>query len=208
MVRDLTTPSRIMQRNRVPQTIFAIALSACVVEPELLNSERIKQRYGSYGIDVFESNNELRRSNLHSIENGKKVCRTYAVVRFDNAVANVIGAEHAQILNGGSIGATFRANGWAIYKETRHVGDLRLADSSPYLQQLMALQEAASVAMHIYRLLLKKESQIVDYATIIELHHPDYLSSEDVARLYVVDEPARLGNDELQEMSSLALQSR
>jgi len=208
MVRDLTTPSRIMQRNRVPQTIFAIALSACVVEPELLNSERIKQRFGSYGIDVFESNDELRRSNLHSVENGKKICRTYAVVRFDNAVASVIGDEHAQILKGGSIGATFRTNGWAIYKETRYVGDLLLADSSPCLQELMALDETTTVAMHVYRLLLKKESQIIDYATIIELHHPDYLSSKDVARLYVVDEPARLGNDELQEMSSLVLQSR
>ena len=196
-----------MQRNRVPPTIFAIALSACVVEPELLNSERIKERFGSYGIDVLASSDVLRRSNLHSIESGEKICRTYAVVRFDNASAAAIGDEHAQILEGGSIGATFRANGWAIYKETRYVGDLTLRTDAAHLQRLMALNGAPQIAMHVYRLLLKKNSQIIDYATIVELHHPDYLTSDDVARLYVVDEPARLDAAELRDMSQLVLKS-
>lgn len=207
MVRDLTTPSRTMQRNRVPPTIFAIALSACVVEPELLNSERIKERFGSYGIDVLASSDEMRCSNLHSIEGGAKICRTYAVVRFGTARAAAIGDEHAQILKGGSIGATFRANGWAIYKETRYVGDLEIGESAAHLQRLMALNGAPQIAMHVYRLLLKKGSQIIDYATIVELHHPDYLTSQDVARLYLVDEPERLGEDELRDMSQLVLET-
>lgn len=195
-----------MQRTRVPLTIFAIALSACVVEPELLNSERIKQRFGSYGIDVFKSPDGLRRSNLYSLEDGQKVCRTYAVVRFDNVPADILGNEHAQILAGASVGATFKENGWTIYKETRYVGDLALPAEAEQLRALMALEDNATLAMHVYRLLLKKDSQMIDYATIIEVHHPDYLRSEDVAGLYVVDAPAQFDETELDEMAALVLQ--
>lgn len=192
-----------MRRTRVPVTILAIALSACVVEPELLNSERIKQRFGSYGLDVLRNSNGLRRANLHSIEKGRKVCRTYAIVRFDNVPANIIGAEHAQILAGSSIGATFKANGWSIYKETRYIGEIQMPATSHEILDLMALDERGSLAMHVYRLLLKKDEQIIDYATIIELHHPNYLSRDDVTRLYIVDEPARLNETELDAVSKL-----
>jgi hypothetical protein len=146
-----------MRRTPVPETILAIALSACVVEPELLNSERIKQRFGSYGIDVLQGSNGLRRASLHSIKNGTKVCRTYGVVRFDNVPTDVIGDEHAQILAGSSIGETFKANGWTIFKETRYVGELQVPAQSPAVLELMALHERDSLAMHAYRLLLKKD---------------------------------------------------
>jgi hypothetical protein len=196
-----------MRRTPVPETILAIALSACVVEPELLNSERIRQRFGSYGIDVLRGNNGLRRASLHSIENGTKVCRTYGVVRFDNVPTEVIGGEHARILAGSSIGETFKANGWTIYKETRYVGELQVPTQSPAVLELMALHGRDSLAMHAYRLLLKKDRQTIDYATIVEVHHPDYLGREDVSELYLVDAPARLTETELQEVSELVLQA-
>jgi hypothetical protein len=195
-----------MHRTPVPETILAIALSACIVEPELLNSERIKQRFGSYGIDVLYSENGLRRASLHSIENGAKVCRTCAVVRFDSVPTDIIGNEHAQILAGSSIGETFKANGWTIYKETRYVGELQMPTRSHAVLALMALRDRDSLAMHAYRLLLKKEQQTIDYATIVEVHHPEYLSREEVTELYLVDAPARLTENELREVSELVLQ--
>ena len=195
-----------MHRTPVPETILAIALSACIVEPELLNSERIKQRFGSYGIDVLHSENGLRRASLHSIENGAKVCRTCAVVRFDSVPTDIIGNEHAQILAGSSIGETFKANGWTIYKETRYVGELQMPTQSHAVLALMALHDRASLAMHAYRLLLKKDQQTVDYATIVEVHHPEYLSRDEVTGLYLVDAPARLTENELREVSELVLQ--
>ena len=197
----------IMRRTPVPETILAIALSACIVEPELLNSERIKQRFGSYGIDVLHSENGLRRASLHSIENGAKVCRTCAVVRFDSVPNDVIGGEHAQILAGSSIGETFKANGWTIYKETRYVGELQVPTRSHAVLNLMALNDHDHLAMHAYRLLLKKDRQTIDYATIVEVHHPDYLGREDVSELYLVDAPARLTETELREVSELVLQT-
>lgn len=199
-----------MPRRSVPKTVFAIALSGCVVEPELLNSERIQQRFGSYGIDLFDNDENLRRSNLHSLQNGRKICRTYAVVQY-NPIDNdpvgheSIGEEHAQILAGASIGATFKANGWSIYKETRYAGELELPQEATHIRQLLGPLESPVLAMHVYRLLLKKGLQIIDYAIIIELHHPDYLDSDDVARLYLVDAPAKLSASEMQTLSALAL---
>lgn len=192
-----------MRRTRVPETILAIALSACVVEPELLNSERIKRRFDSFGLDVLGGSNGLRRANLYSFSDKRKVCRTYAIVRFDNVPANVIGEEHAQILAGSSIGATFKDNDWTIYKETRYVGELQIPAQSHEVLHLMDLGERESLTMHVYRLLLNKEEQTIDYATIIELHHPEYLSNDAVTRLYLVDEPARLSDAELGDVSKL-----
>jgi len=192
-----------MRRTRIPETILAIALSACVVEPELLNSERIERRFDSFGLDLLRGSNGLRRANLYSFNDKRKVCRTYAIVRFDNVSANVIGEEHAQILAGSSIGATFKDNGWTVYKETRYVGELQIPANSHEVLDLMDLGERESLAMHVYRLLLNKDEQTVDYATIIELHHPDHLSSAEVTRLYIVDEPARLSDVELGDVSKL-----
>jgi hypothetical protein len=192
-----------MSRKRIPISILAIALSACVVQPELLNSERIKQRFGSYGIELIDNSEDIRRANLYSIENESKVCRTYAVVHFDNVPHDLIGDEHAQILAGSSIGATFKANGWTVYKETRYIGDITIAEESAGVLQLMHLNSPQKLAMHVYRLLLKKESQIIDYATIIEAHHPDYLDIDDVRYLFMVDTPAQLTNSELKEYAAL-----
>jgi hypothetical protein len=205
MVRLRSRSKIFMRPIKVPTAILAIALSGCVVAPELLNSERIKMRFGSYGIDLLSGDDALRRANLYSLEDGRKICRTYAIVRFDNAPAALIGEEHAQIVDGASIGATFKANGWNIYKETRYVGQLGIdADQHPAIL-LMQLDSAQTLAVHVYRLLLKKGSHTVDYSTIIELHHPEYLDRLAVDSLYVVDEPARLTDAEWQEVSDLVL---
>ena len=114
--------------------------------------------------------------------------------------------EHAQILAGSSIGETFKANGWTIFKETRYVGELQVPAHSPAVLELMALHGRDSLAMHAYRLLLKKDQQTIDYTMIVDVHGPDYLGSEDVTGLYLVDAPARLTATELQEVSELVLQ--
>ena len=54
----------------------------CGEESVILNSDRIEQRFGSYGIEVLASEAGLRRSNLFSYEGDTAICRTYAVVQF------------------------------------------------------------------------------------------------------------------------------
>lgn len=185
------------RRKRVPVTVLAAALSACVVESEQLNSERIQQQFGSYGLEILSSKDGVRRSNLYSVAGDRRICRTYAVVQFDDVPESIIDREHAEILAGQSIGAIFKQNGWEIFKETRYVGAHRFDRDEHPVYALMALDEAPELAMHVYRLLLKKESQIIEYATIIELHHPDYLDLEALEALFVIDAPAGLGNDAL-----------
>lgn len=179
-----------MRTSRVPLPVLAAALSACVAEPELLNSERITARFGSYGVDVLTDTDTLRRSNLYSEENGTRTCRTYAVVMFTSARSSEVQDEHARIVAGESIGATFRAHGWQIFKETLYVGNVTLPAGDHPVAALMHIDGARPLAMHVYRLLLRKRDTVVDYATIIEAHHPDYLDLASLERLFDADAAA------------------
>jgi hypothetical protein len=194
-----------MHGNNLPRSVVAAALDACAHESERLNSERIADRFGSYGIDVVSSKPGMRRSNLYSEENGVRTCRTYAVVRFVDEPDALIDAEHAQILAGKSIGAIFKASGWAILKETLHIGTARLDDSSHPVATLMRLEDGTDMAMHVYRLLLKKSDQAIDYATLIELHHPEYLDRSDLLNLFTVDAGTSLQPQQVEAMRRLGL---
>jgi hypothetical protein len=194
-----------MHGSNLPRSVIAAALDACAHESERLNSERIAERFGSYGIDVISSEPGLRRSNLYSSENSERTCRTYAVVRFVDEPDTMIDAEHEQILAGKSIGAIFKASGWTVFKETLHIGTATLDDAAHPVAIMMRLGRGADVAMHVYRLLLEKSQQAIDYATLIELHHPDYLSRADLLRLYPFDARALLRPHQVEEMKSLGL---
>jgi hypothetical protein len=197
-----------MHRRRVPATILAASLSACVVEPELLNSERIESKFGNFGIEIVDQSVAVRRASLYSIRDRIQTCRTFAVVRFQNLPLGEIGDEHAQILAGASIGATFRANGWRIYKETRHIGELDSSSDEHGIRRRMQVDESQALAMHVYRLLLKKEEQIIEYATIIEVHHPDYLTEQQLERLFAVKPPAATRASERRAWTELAVRKR
>ena len=85
--------------------IFALALSAqlsaqesSTTSPEaasrpLLNSERIAQEFGSYGVAVLESDDRVRVSNLYSLRGETKICRTYAVVYYPDATDAAVSVE-------------------------------------------------------------------------------------------------------------------
>ena len=194
-----------MHGNNLPRSVVEAALDACVHESERLNSERIADRFGSYGIDVVSSKPGLRRSNLYSEENGVRTCRTYAVVRFVDEPDALIDAEHAQILAGKSIGAIFKASGWAILKETLHIGTASPDDATHPVAALMRLEDKTDMAMHVYRLLLKKSDQAIDYATLIELHHPEYLDQSDLLNLFTVDADTSLQPQYVEAMKRLGL---
>lgn len=194
-----------MHGEKVPMSVVAAALSACAIEPELLNSERIEEQFGSYGIEVLSSEPGLRRSALYSNENGARTCRTYAVVRFVEKPDAVIGSEHAQILAGNSIGAIFKASGWAIHKETLYIGAAGVDADDHHPASLMRLTKGREIGMHVYRLLLQKDGQAIDYATIIELHHPDYLGPDNLRDLYPVDAESTLQPQQVRELKTLSL---
>lgn len=147
----------------------------------LLNSERIEQTFGSYGIEVLESGARLRISNLYSGSGDTKVCRTFAVVLYRHEVDPRFAAEHAAILAGGSIGATFANRGWTVVKTHRYLGEVA---APARLAALMGRIGAERLAVDVYELDVVKNGVRLEYAAIAEVHHPDYLRLRDLERIY------------------------
>jgi hypothetical protein len=194
-----------MHGETVPSSIAAAALSACAIEPEILNSERIEERFGNYGLEVLSNQPGLRRSALFSRDGNDKTCRTYAVVRFVGTPDTLIDAEHEQVLAGDSIGAIFKAGGWTIRKETLYLGTVDLHHSDSDIAAVMRIEMPCKIAMHVYHLLLQKNGVAFDYATISEFHHPDYLDLADLRMLYPVDSNKQLLTQQVEELLSLSL---
>jgi len=161
---------------------LALLLSGC--SELLLNSERINQQFGSYGVDVLQSSASRRMSNLYSMDGEQRICRTLALVTFTDPDNAAIAAEHWEITAGGSIGAVFRSEGWTIEKEHQYVGSIHLEPNATLITELMDIQLPAKLAMHVYEFSLQKPGAQIEYATIIEIHHPDYLSAAQLASIY------------------------
>lgn len=163
------------------------ALAQSAAEPrvagarELLNSERIEARFGSYGVEVLSSDPALRVSNLYSVESGTRTTRTFAIVRYPARVDPAFADAHAEILAGGSIGATLRAHGWEVIKTHRYFGQI---ESTPRLASMMRLRSPRPLAVHIYVLDIERGGRRFEYAAIAEIHHPDYLAPGEVAAIY------------------------
>lgn len=195
-----------MQYKPVSPIVLAAALSACSAQPQLLNSERIEQRFGSYGVAVLQQEGSTRRSSLYSVDNGTRICRTYAVVEFADTVAGDVAPAHQAVLAGESIGTTLETAGWTLHKHTIHIGKLQVPDAQHTIARLMQLASPTILGMHIYRLLLEKDGQVIHYATIIESHHPEYLVEADLIGLYSQDLSTQLAPAEVEALINRVLE--
>lgn len=199
---------KISDRHELAPAVLVAALSACATETVLLNSERIERRFGNYGIDVLASEAGLRRSSLYSTDRESRVCRTYAVVRFTDEPDTSYSPEHTKVLAGNSLGEVFKANGWKIHKQTLHIGSLDIGSGDTSIVELMKLSENRCLALHIYQLLLARGDRIFEYATIVEAHHPDYLSEPDLLDIYRYTESESLSAGYLAALGGLIINSR
>ncbi|RDH42722.1 hypothetical protein [Zooshikella ganghwensis] len=153
----------------------------------LLNSERIELEFGSYGIDVLESGESIRVSRLYSTHSSKKVTRTLAIVHYPEQVDTSFANEHKKILNGGSIGAVLKAAGWKISKQPQFFGELKSDQDLAALYKSFQSSSKENLAIHIYSLYIEKNNTKFKYATIAEVHHPDYLTLNDLKEIYSTD---------------------
>lgn len=192
-----------MRNTHFPPSVLAAILSACATESVILNSDRIEQRFGSYGIDVLASEAGLRRSNLFSYDGDTATCRTYAVVQFAEQLDDQYDDAHSRVLEGKSIGATFKESGWGIQKNTLYIGSIRLPSSGTQVGDLMRLNGAHDLALHVYQLLLVRDEQALEYATILEAHHPEYLTESALRELFDYDELEPLPAADLTQLATL-----
>ena len=169
----------------------------------ILNSDGIRERFGNYGVEIIRQDDSTRLSGLFSVDDatGIKTTRTLAVVLFDELARTRLADEHQLIIAGNSIGITFREAGWNIHKQHLLFGEIDLADSA-LMHKLMPAADLSSVAMHIYDFSVERHGRTHRYATIAEIHHPDYLSLEDLQHRYVID--ARTNNHSNIESTELA----
>jgi hypothetical protein len=166
---------------RTLQASLLLVLGVAAASAQLLNSERIEQTFGSYGIDVLFSDATHRLSNLYSEHDGVRITRTFAVVEYPAVVDESFAAEHREILAGGSIGATLQAAGWEVVKSNVSFSQI---DARAHLSNLMGIASGTKLAAHLYRLDIAREGERYYYATIVEIHHPDYLRLDDLTTIY------------------------
>jgi len=165
----------------------------------LLNSQRIRQRFGSYGIEVVRNSDGLRVADLYSLEDGRKVMRTLAVVIYPRTIPSLILAEHREIENGGSIGEVFNQHGWSIRKQNIYFGDILAQPGYTGVYAAMGGIPPTDLAVHVYRLSVGKSGHWLAYARIAEVHHPDYLELLELEDIYATEDqqepPGYNGND-------------
>ncbi len=148
---------------------------------ELLNSERIAAAFGSYGVEVLGQDEQVRVSNLYSGTADNPTCRTLAVVRYTAPMDPAVGAQHAAIVAGGSLGATFAAQGWEVRKT--HLSYTE-RPATAKLAALMRIGAGTPLAEHVYVLDVVKGGRAIEYAALVEIHHPDYLDVGGLERIY------------------------
>jgi hypothetical protein len=192
-----------MRNTHFPPSVFAAMLSACATESVLLNSKRIEQQFGSYGVEVLASEAGLRRSGLLSYDGDTATCRTYAVVQFADQLDERYDDAHSRVLAGNSIGATFQEDGWDIRKHTLYIGTVRLPGTATEIGRLMRLTGAHDLALHVYQLVIARDDIELEYATIMEAHHPEYLVEADLLETFDYDDSAAPPPADLKLLSDL-----
>jgi hypothetical protein len=184
------------RRNRTTHLLIAavtlVAALHAVSQPasrELLNSERIAAKFGSYGVEVLEQSEAVRVSSLFSGAGDSRVCRTFAIVHYAPRMDSVLGQAHAAIVAGGSIGAVFAAQGWEVRK-THLRYEERVASAK--LSALMRIEAGTPLAEHVYVLDVVKDGRVFEYAALVEIHHPAYLDAAQLREIYgPADDTAR-----------------
>lgn len=152
--------------------------------PQLLNSERIRLKFGNYGIKVLSNTSTVRVSNLYSGSSKKPITRTFAVVLYDTTIDNAYLKEHQTIVNGGSIGRVFKSNGWKILKKDQYYGTIPFSSRYQPTYTLMNKDTPTKVAIRLYEFWIQKNNVAYKYATIAEVYHPNYLNLQQLKSIY------------------------
>lgn len=140
-----------------------------------MNSDQIRARFGSYGVEVLGQTSHERLANLYSQHGGLRICRTLALTHFLTIDAPELEACHNAIVAGASIGVTLRRAGWTMEK-TNAVTATTLCGTGFSSLTAGTVQPGVTIAIKAYTLQISKASGSVDYATIAEAYHPQHVS--------------------------------
>jgi hypothetical protein len=167
-------------RNWMLLILTMAVLCACAQIAAPLNSDRIRQQFGSYGVEILNADEHSRVSNLYSGSAAERVCRTLAIVEFSEPMPAELASEHAAIEDGGSIGETFRNAGWQISKHGLGTETVSQTDLDLAVSQLMKIDPHRRLASYVYNFEVNRDGKHYSYARITEIYHPDYLTLADL----------------------------
>jgi len=139
-----------------------------------VNSEEIKNRFGSYQVKVLQQDQVHRVASLYSEHNEKAVCRTLAVTYFWQPTPKVVLPADTRIRQGHSIGSTLSDAGLVLHRQQLLE---TTATSGLGFEALSAgtVSPGTPVLLRLYRLDVGVEdSALHAYATIAEAHHPEH----------------------------------
>ena len=154
---------------------------------DLGNSDRIRLKFGSYGIEIVENELRIRVSNLYSTSEGVRTNRTFAVVMYPAVIEPALRKEHAAIIAGQSIGIVFREHGWQIDKRHQYIGELEAPAGIWSVDSVFGDIGETQPVIHVYSLIVKKDKHEFHYASIAEVHHPEYLEFEELKSIFAVE---------------------
>lgn len=163
---------------------FALLISGCTESQPPLNSDRIRAQFGSYGVRIVEADEALRLSCLYSESPAGDTCRTVARVEIRQPVPADLSELHSAITAGASIGEVFRSAGYSIRKRRLFVGGRPVPPPDRDLFESLDIAPVGELATHRYVFEVHRKNANYDYAIITEIHHPDYLTVEQLRALY------------------------
>ena len=95
--------------------------------------------------------------------------------------------EHQAITEGQSIGIVFREHGWQIDKRHQYIGELDTLSDFSGIHSVFGDIGLARPVIHVYSLIVRKDNQEFHYASIAEVHHPEYLELEELTSIFEVE---------------------
>jgi hypothetical protein len=153
-------------------TVISANIADATREHDRVNSERIRDQFGSYHVRVLEQDDKNRLASLCSTHSGSDICRTLAVTCFAKPTPPTLLEADALIRAGQSIGSTLEQAKLQISREL-------IAEASAQCGEAFALMSGGSVRVgeqlyvRLYRLDAGEHGALLaPYATIAEAHHP------------------------------------
>jgi len=153
----------------------SIAVVAGAKEHQPLNSDKIRERFGHYGVELLHQDATTRLASLYSLDGDQRITRTLALTRFELPIPDALANPDAEIRAGASIGATLRDAGWQVSKSAR-VDCYSLAGQRFGELGGESLAPDQPVLIRVYTLQVKDAEMSADYATIAEAYHPQHIS--------------------------------
>lgn len=145
----------------------------------LVNSERIKARFGSYHVQVLHQDATTRLASLCSRHDDMDICRTLAVTRFASPTPATLAEADALIRQGDSIGSTLEQAGQHLSREIIAEASAPCGDAFTALTG-QSVGPGNLLSLRLYRLDAGPDPKaLTPYATIAEAHHPEHVPVSD-----------------------------